>query len=90
MCVCVCVCVCVCLYVYVYVYIYERELSFKVRELVVLDFHEFCLEIGSSQEWIHYSVICGDLNGKEIQKRGDICIHTADSLCYIVGTNTTL
>ena len=27
------------------------------------------------------SVLCGDLNGKEIQKRGDICIHMADSLC---------
>ena len=26
-----------------------------------------------------YSVLCGDLNGKEIQKRGDICIHIADS-----------
>ena len=46
----VCVCVCVCLYIYVYLYIYGRELSFKVQELVVLDFREFCLEIGSSQE----------------------------------------
>ena len=36
------------------------------------------------------SVLCGDLNGKEIQKRGDICIHKADSLCCIVETNTTL
>ena len=30
-----------------------------------------------------------DLNGKEIQKRGDICIHIADSLCYTIETNTT-
>ena len=22
-----------------------------------------------------YSVFCGDLNGKDIKKRGDICIH---------------
>ena len=29
-----------------------------------------------------------DLNGKEIQKRGDACI--ADSLCCRVETNTTL
>ena len=29
----------------------------------------------------NYSVICGDLNGKEIQKRGAICICIADSLC---------
>ena len=27
------------------------------------------------------SVVCGDLNGKEIQKRGDICIYIAASLC---------
>ena len=33
---------------------------------------------------------CGDLNGKEIQKRGDICIRIADSLCYTVETNTAL
>ena len=26
-------------------------------------------------------VLCGDLNGKEIQKRRDIWIHTADTLC---------
>ena len=86
--VCVCVCVYVCLYIYVCVYIYGRELSFKVRELVVLDYHEFCSEIVSSQEWIHYSVTCGDLSGKEIQKRGDVCIHVADSLCSAIDTNT--
>ena len=28
-----------------------------------------------------YSVLCGDLDGKEIQKRGDTCIHIADLLC---------
>ena len=25
-------------------------------------------------------MLCGDLNGKEIQKRDDICIHIVDSL----------
>ena len=30
------------------------------------------------------------LNVKEIQKRGDICIHTADWLCSTAKTNTTL
>ena len=34
------------------------------------------------------SVFYGDLGGKEIQKRGDICIHLADSLCYMAETNT--
>ena len=37
-----------------------------------------------------YSVLCGDLNGKEIQKRGDIYIHIADSLCCTAETNTIL
>ena len=36
------------------------------------------------------SVLCGDLNGKEIQKRGDICIHIADALSCTVETNPTL
>ena len=33
-------------------------------------------------------VLCGDLNGKEIQKGGTICKHKADSLCCIVETNS--
>ena len=41
-----------------------------------------------------YSVLCGDLNGKEIQKRGDIyiyvCIWIADSICCRVETSKTL
>ena len=37
-----------------------------------------------------YSVLCGDLNGKEIQKRGDTRICIADSLCCAVEINTTL
>ena len=36
------------------------------------------------------SVLCGNLNGKEIQGRGGICIHVADSLCCTAETNTTL
>ena len=35
------------------------------------------------------SMLYGDLNGKEIQKRGDICKQIADSLCYTAETNTT-
>jgi len=37
-----------------------------------------------------YSVLCGDLNGKEIQRRGDICVHVADSLHCSVEINATL
>ena len=35
-------------------------------------------------------MLCGDLNGKEIQKRGDMFLNMADSLCNTVETNTTL
>ena len=31
-------------------------------------------------EWGLYSVLRGDLNGKEIQKGGNRCIHIAESL----------
>ena len=37
-----------------------------------------------------FSVFCGGLSGKEIQKRGDICVCRADSPCCTVETNTTL
>ena len=52
------------------------------------------LRKGLSNENLLYSsgnsVLCADLNGKEIQKRGNICIHIADLLCSTVETNTTL
>ena len=37
-----------------------------------------------------YSVLCGDVNEKEIQKGGDICTHVADSLCCTAEIDTTL
>ena len=36
------------------------------------------------------SMLCSDLNEKEIQRRGDTCIHVADSLCCTTERNTTL
>ena len=36
------------------------------------------------------SMLCGDLDGKEIQKRGDICIQIADSLCCTAEIDMTL
>ena len=41
-------------------------------------------------EWGAIAFSGGDLNGEEIQKRGDTCIHIADSLCCTAETNTTL
>ena len=37
-----------------------------------------------------YSVLCSDLNGKEIQKGVNICICIAESLCYTVEANRVL
>lgn len=36
-----------------------------------------------------YSVLWGDLNGKGIQKRGDLCKHIADLLCCTVESSAT-
>ena len=36
------------------------------------------------------SVLCGDLNGKEIRKREDVCVCIAGPFCCIAETNTTL
>ena len=36
------------------------------------------------------SMICGDLNGKEIQKRGNTCICVADCICHIAENNPIL
>ena len=48
-------------------------------------------KITNENEWLRelYSVLCGDLNGKGIQK-GDIWICIADPLCCSVETNMTL
>ena len=35
-------------------------------------------------------VLCGDLNGKKIQGRKDICVNIADSFCCAAETNTAL
>ena len=35
-------------------------------------------------------MLCGDLNGKEILKGGDICVGIADQLYWTVEANTTL
>ena len=37
-----------------------------------------------------YSMLCDNLDGKEIQKRADICIHLVDSSCCIAEANTAL
>ena len=37
----------------------------------------------------NYSMLCGDLNGKKIQPRGDIHIWKTDSLCWTIKINRT-
>ena len=48
------------------------------------------LSMSTAQHRELYSVLYGDLNGKEIHERGDICMCVADSLCSAAATNTTL
>ena len=73
--------------------------SRECNELEDWDWHKYTIdtvyEIGDWREptaWHRglYSVFCGDLNEKEIQKREDICKHATDSFCYKVETNTTI
>ena len=52
-----------------------------------LDTDSYILE-GNDREL--YLMNCGNLNGKEVQKGGDICVCMADSFCCTVGANTTL
>ena len=56
-----------------------RELTFLISRLTITVQHR---EL--------YLMHCGDLNGKEIQKRGAICVCIADPFCCILETNTTL
>ena len=38
----------------------------------------------------NYAELRGDLDGKEIQRRGHVSVRMADSLCCTVETNTTM
>ena len=52
-----------------------------------------CMKQGTNENLLYRtgtSVLCGDLNGKEIQKRGDTYLNIADSLCCTAETNATL
>ena len=35
-------------------------------------------------------MLCDDLNGKEIQNRGNVCVDRSDLFCSTPETNTTL
>ena len=52
--------------------------AIRYLEKILLKYREF------------FSMLYGDINGKEIQKRGDMCIWVADSLCCTMETNTAL
>ena len=58
-----------------------------------IDTYTLCMKQTIKENLQHrelYSVLCGDLNGKKIPQRGDICTHITDSLCCRVETNTAL
>ena len=39
---------------------------------------------------VKWMVLCGDLDGREIHKGGDMCLHMAGSLRCAAGASTTL
>ena len=48
------------------------------------DIYVLCMKQITDENLQHrelYSVLCGDVKEKEIQKGGDICTRVADSLC---------
>ena len=73
-------------------------LQARILEWVAMPFSGILLTQGSNPGLLHCRWIpclyptqdSIDLNGKEIQKRGDICIYIADSLCCTAESNTTL
>ena len=65
------------------------EVRIDVHTLLILWVKEVAdADLLHSQELC--SVLCDDLHGREIQNRGDICVHTADSLRCMSGVNRTL
>ena len=60
----------------------------KLRLLCLLHWQVISLPLAPTGK--PNSVLCSDLNGKEIPKRGDIYMHGAESLCYTAETNTAL
>ena len=49
-----------------------------------------CIKLDNSENLLYSTVLCGDLNGEEIQERRDVCIRIAEPLGYTVEANTTL
>ena len=58
----------------------RHDLAIKQQQIKYITFENLLCSTGNS-------VFCSDLYGKEIQTRGDICIHMVDSLCRTADTN---
>ena len=66
-----------------------QHIKIPEKQINLCDGHSGVCNKGD-QKILEKTSICGDQNGKEIQKRGDICRHVADSLCCTAETNITL
>ena len=73
------------IYIYIFIHTYMYICIYTLLTLCIkyITNENLLFSIGNS-------TFCGDLNGKEIQKRGDVCKHRADSLCCRGEANTTL
>ena len=64
------------------------EIGIGIYTLLIL-----CIKQITNENLPHrelYSMLCGNLNEKEIQKRGDICKQRVHSFSFTVEINTTL
>ena len=71
------------------IYTYTLHIVHIYNTLLILRINKWLNE-NPLQSTGNTSILCGDLNGKEIQKRVDICIRIANSLHCSAEANITL
>lgn len=58
------------------------EIDILIYTLLII-----CVKQITNENLLHYSMLCSDRDGKETQKRGDICMWMADSLLSTAETH---
>ena len=67
------------------------EIEIDIYTLCIVTMYKIDIQLEAVVQHTElYSVLCSDINRKEIKKGGCTCICVADSLCCTAETNTTL
>ena len=66
----------------------EREINWEIETDIYTLL--YIKQITTVEHRELYSILCNDLYGKRVWKRGDMCICVTDSLCCTSESNTTL